>query len=93
MAMSNFGQQLSVFFIDDGVYQLSKGQTPQHIARKHFTKGLAALPFYEVDNIFVCQYSLAQRGIPADELSIEVQLVSPEKLAALLGAHKQVVTF
>lgn len=93
MAMSNFGQQLSVFFIDDGVYQLSKRQAPQHIARKHFTKGLAALPFYEVDNIFVCQQSLELRGLSVDDLSIEVQLVTAEQLAALLGAHKQVMTF
>ena len=93
MAMSNFGQLLSVFFIGDGVYQLVNNQTPQHIARKHFTKGLAALPFYDVDNIFVCQQSLEQRGMHAEQLSLEVHVVAPEEFAGLLGAHKQVVTF
>ena len=93
MAMSNFGQQLSLFFVDDGVYQLLSGQAPQHIVRKHFTKGLAALPFYDVDNIFVCQRSLEQRGIQVDALSIKAQLLASDKLAEFIAAHKQVVTF
>lgn len=93
MAMSNFGQQVSVFFIDDGVFQLLKNQTPAAIERKHFTKGFAALHFYDIENIYVCAQSLVERELSIDMLSIAAQVVSNSELTCLLQAHKQVVNF
>ena len=93
MAMSNFGQQVSVFFIEDGVFQLLNNQAASTIERKQFTKGFAALEFYDVENIYVCANSLEERGLRANDLVIDAIAVTNEELSDLLQAHKQVINF
>jgi tRNA 2-thiouridine synthesizing protein C len=93
MAMSNFGQEVSVFFIDDGVFQLLTEQQPNTIARKNFTKGFGALHFYDIDNIYACAESLEKRGLQAVKLNVSVNIVTNNEISKLLSSHKQVVTF
>ncbi|MGO4892838.1 sulfurtransferase complex subunit TusC [Flavobacterium sp. W21_SRS_FM6] len=93
MAMSNFGQEVSVFFIEDGVYQLLTNQSPSTIGRKHFTKGFAALHFYDIENIYVCANSLLERGLTPDDLMMEAQALSKDEISGLLQNHKQVIRF
>ncbi|MEP7703494.1 sulfurtransferase complex subunit TusC [Paraglaciecola sp. 25GB23A] len=93
MAMSNFGQQVSVFFLDDGVFQLLNNQSASAIERKQFTKGFAALEFYDVENIYVCATSLEERGLSASDLIIGAIVVGKDELSDLLQAHKQVINF
>jgi tRNA 2-thiouridine synthesizing protein C len=93
MAMSNFGQQVSVFFIDDGVFQLLNNQSASAIERKQFTKGFAALEFYDIENIYVCANSLEERGLRLNDLVIDAIVVTSDELSHLLQAHKQVINF
>ena len=93
IAMSNSGQEVSVFFVDDGVFQLLKEQAPTAIPRKHFTKGFAALHFYDIENIYVCEKSLSDRNLSLDKLTVQVELLAPETFYALLDKHQHVVTF
>ena len=93
MAMSNFGQQVSVFFIDDGVFQLLNNQAASVIERKQFTKGFAALEFYDIENIYVCASSLEERGLRSNDLVIDAIVVNNDELSQLLQAHKQVINF
>lgn len=93
MALSNFGQQISVFFIEDGVFQLLSGQQAKLVERKAFTKGFAALHFYDIENIYVCAQSLTVRGLHADKLSVAVKVLTSSELSKVLAAHKHVVTF
>jgi tRNA 2-thiouridine synthesizing protein C len=93
IAMSNFGQEVSVFFVGDGVYQLLKEQNPVVIARKNFTKGFAALHFYDIENLYVCAKSLADRNLSPEQLSMHVNLVQTSELYTLLAQHQHVVTF
>tara|TARA_R110000868_G_scaffold406170_1_gene686340 strand:+ start:1356 stop:1742 length:387 start_codon:yes stop_codon:yes gene_type:complete len=93
IAMSNFGQDVSVFFVADGVFQLLKEQNPSVIPRKHFTKGFAALHFYDIENIYVCEKSLSDRNLSLDKLSVKVELLAADAFYALLDKHQHVVTF
>ena len=93
IAMSNFGQDVSVFFVEDGVFQLLKEQSPTAVQRKHFTKGFAALHFYDIENIYVCGKSLKERNLSADNLTVPVELLSADEFYALLDKHQHVVTF
>lgn len=93
IAMSNFGQDINVFFSDDGIFQLLKEQNPVAITRKQFTKGLAALHFYDIENLYVCSKSLSDRNIDEDRLNIPVNLLPPQEFYALLKQHQHVVTF
>jgi len=63
-----FEQEVQLIFMDDGVYQLTKGQSTDGIGMKNFSKTYAALGDYDVNQVYVCNDSLAERGLTADDL-------------------------
>ncbi|WJG11176.1 sulfurtransferase complex subunit TusC [Aliiglaciecola sp. LCG003] len=91
LAAATFGQVVSVFFVDDGVFQLLKEQTPQTIESKHFAKSFGAFEFYDIENIYVCQKSLAARNISREQLLIEATPIDSEQFNALISQHSGVL--
>jgi tRNA 2-thiouridine synthesizing protein C len=63
-----FEQQVTLIFMDDGVYQLTQNQNPAGIGMKNFSKTFGALGDYDVDQIFVDYESLNLRGLNSDDL-------------------------
>jgi tRNA 2-thiouridine synthesizing protein C len=63
-----FDQDVSVMFMDDGVYQLTKGQDTKAIGMKNFSPTYRTLGDYEVKKIFVDRASLEARGLTQDDL-------------------------
>mgnify|MGYP001819680710 FL=1 len=63
-----FEQDVSLAFLDDGVFQLTKGQDTKGIGMKNFSPTYAALGDYEVTKIYVEKESLEERGLTIDDL-------------------------
>lgn len=63
-----FEQDVSLAFLDDGVYQLTKGQDTSGIGMKNFSPTYSALGDYEVTKIYVEKESLEERGLTLDDL-------------------------
>jgi tRNA 2-thiouridine synthesizing protein C len=63
-----FEQDVSLAFLDDGVFQLTKGQDTKGIGMKNFSPTYAALGDYEVTKIYVEKESLEERGLSIDDL-------------------------
>jgi tRNA 2-thiouridine synthesizing protein C len=63
-----FDQEVSLMFMDDGVYQLTKGQDTSGIGMKNFSPTYRTLGDYEVKNIYVDRDSLVARGLTEDDL-------------------------
>ena len=63
-----FDQDVSLAFLDDGVFQLVKSQDTKEIGVKNFSPTFRALGDYEVTKLFVEQESLDERGLTADDL-------------------------
>jgi len=63
-----FEQDVSLAFIDDGVFQLMDGQDTAGIGMKNFSKTYRALGDYEVRKFYVEKESLAERGLTVDNL-------------------------
>ena len=63
-----FDQDVSLAFVDDGVFQLTKGQKTTDIGMKNFSPTYSALGDYEVKKIYVEKESLEERGLTADDL-------------------------
>jgi len=63
-----FEQDVSLAFIDDGVYQLTKGQDTAGLEMKNFSPTYSALGDYEVNKIYVEKESLEERGLTLDDL-------------------------
>ncbi|HHI94618.1 MAG TPA: sulfurtransferase complex subunit TusC [Gammaproteobacteria bacterium] len=63
-----FEQDVSLAFLDDGVYQLTKGQDTKAVGMKNFSPTYKALGDYDVNKIYVEQESLDARGLSLDDL-------------------------
>lgn len=63
-----FEQDVSLAFVDDGVYQLMKGQDTAGIETKNFSPTYSALGDYDVNKIYIEKESMEERGLTLDDL-------------------------
>jgi len=63
-----FDQDVSLAFLDDGVFQIVKGQDTGEIGMKNFSPTFRALGDYEVTKLYVEKESLDERGLSPDDL-------------------------
>lgn len=63
-----FEQDVSMAFLDDGVYQLIDGQDTSGIGMKNFSKTYRALGDFEVRKLYVERESLEVRGLVVGDL-------------------------
>ncbi len=88
-----FEQDVSLAFVDDGVYQLKKGMQTKAIATKNFSPTYRALEDYDVDKLYVEAGSLAARGLDPEDLITEVKVIDSAELAALMEQQDVVLSF
>ena len=60
---ATFDQDVSLVFLDDGVYELVKGQNTKAIGIKNFSPTYRALDGYDVEKLYVERESLEARGL------------------------------
>ena len=63
-----FEQDVSLAFLDDGVFQLTKSQETDGIGVKNFSPTFRALGDYDVTKLYVERESLEERGLSEDDL-------------------------
>jgi tRNA 2-thiouridine synthesizing protein C len=88
-----FDQDVSLVFIDDGVWQLKKGQQTKGIETKNFSPTYRALEGYDVEKLYVERESLAARGLTENDLLVEVNVLSAGELGTLMGEQDVVLSF
>ncbi len=94
LAAAIYDQDLSILFMDDGVFQLMKNQNAQEIQQKDFSSMLSALAFYDIESIFLHKESLAQRQIALDEIIIEEACeLNNAEVASLLSQQDHILSF
>lgn len=82
-----------MLFIDDGVYQLKKEQSPDGLDMKNFSKTYRALEMYDVEKLFVERESLEERGLSTDDLLVDVEVIAGAEVKALVDQHDVVLSF
>ena len=63
-----FEQDVALAFVDDGVYQIVKGQDPMDTGIKNFAPTYKALGDYDIKKMYVDKESLEERGLTQDDL-------------------------
>jgi len=63
-----FDQDVSLAFMDDGVFQLVKGQDTADVEMKNFSPTYKALGDYDVTKLYVEKESLEERGLTLEDL-------------------------
>ena len=87
-----FDQDVSVAFLDDGVYQLKKGQQTKGIETKNFSPTYRALDGYDVEKLYVERESLEARGLTEGDLIVDVTVLGAAELGTLMEEQDVVVS-
>ena len=87
-----FDQDISLVFMDDGVYQIVKNQETYDIGMKNFSRTYRALEGYDVEKLYVEEESMDARGLNEDDLLVEVEVLNSEELGDLMNAQDVVIT-
>jgi tRNA 2-thiouridine synthesizing protein C len=91
-----FDQDVSLVFIDDGVFQLKKNQqtsVSSGIGVKDFSKTYRALEGYDVEKLYVDKKSMEERGLSVDDLLVPVEVLDDAPLAELMEQQDVVFSF
>jgi tRNA 2-thiouridine synthesizing protein C len=93
MGIGVFEMDISVVFMDDGVYALVKGQNPEELDMKPLGDGFPMLDDFGVNKFYVHDDSLAMRGLAADDLVVPAKIVSGSQIASILAESGKVLPF
>lgn len=94
LAMSALTEEIGVFFIADGVFQLLPAQQPDKILMRNYIATFGVLPLYDIEHCYLCEMSMRQRGLsPQTNWVLDVELLAPDALRAILNTYDTVLTF
>jgi tRNA 2-thiouridine synthesizing protein C len=88
-----FDQDVSLVFMDDGVYQIKKGQDSKGIGMKNFSPTYRALEGYDIEKLFVEKESMESRGLTAEDMIVPVEILSKDELTSLMEEQDVILTF
>ena len=86
-------EEISVFFIDDGVLNLLDGQNPELLLQKDFIRTFKLLDLYDIEQRFVCATSLDQYHLQTEQLIISAEKIDRTSLINKLSQAEKVFTF
>ncbi|OOF67998.1 sulfurtransferase complex subunit TusC [Rodentibacter caecimuris] len=86
-------REIGIFFIDDGVFNLLKGQKTDFILQKDFSRAFKLLDLYEIKQRFICNDSLERLNLAEDQLIISVEKVPRFVLIEKLKQAQKILTF
>ena len=98
-----FEQHAAIVFIDDGVFQIKKGQDTTALGMKNFSATYRVVEMEKEDadededidmvwRIIVEKESMEARGLEADDLLVGVEVMASEELSALMAAQDVVLS-
>ena len=88
-----FDQDVSMVFVDDGVFQIKKDQETSGVNMKNFSPTYRALEGYEVEKVYAEKESLEARGMTEEDLVIPVEILNSNEIAELMDSQDVIVSF
>lgn len=93
LAAAAFEQNISLLFMDDGLWQLLPGQDSAHTPGKNLARLLDSLPLYDIETLYVDETSMTQRQLTPEQLGGDIQLLGETELPAFVEGFDQVIGF
>ncbi len=88
-----FDQDVSLAFIDDGVYQVVKGQDTKSVNMKNFSSTYRALDDYDINKLYVQKESMEARGLTDKDFLVPVEIKTAAELSALMEQQDVLLSF
>lgn len=93
LATSAFSEDISVFFIAEGVTQLVANQQTDGILSRDYAAAFKLMELYDIENVFVCRDSLLEQGINDQPLLLPVERLSKAEIADKLHHCAKLLSF
>jgi tRNA 2-thiouridine synthesizing protein C len=93
MGIAVFEMDISVIFLDDGVYTLFKNQNPEKLDMKPLGDGFPMLTEFDVEKFYVHDESLRERGLTRDDLLMDVEVIDSARVAEIIESTGKVLPF
>ncbi len=87
-----FEQDVSVVFMDDGVFLIKKGHDTDAINIKNFSPTYRALEGYDIEKLYVEKESLNARGLSEEDLLVPVEVLSSAQLGNLMETQDIIIS-
>ena len=88
-----FEQDVSVVFLDDGVFEIVKGHDTSGSDMKNFSPTYRALEMYDVEKLYVSKDSLEERGLTTDDLIVDVEVKSADEIRDMMEDQDVILSF
>ncbi|HEU5338521.1 MAG TPA: sulfurtransferase complex subunit TusC [Sulfuricaulis sp.] len=88
-----FDQDVSLAFLDDGVYQVVKGQHTKPIDVKNFSPTYRALEGYDIEKLYVEKESMEARGLKEEDFIVPVKVIDTAEMAELMQSQDVIMSF
>ncbi|WP_343190271.1 sulfurtransferase complex subunit TusC [Buchnera aphidicola (Mollitrichosiphum nigrofasciatum)] len=94
LSISNCTREISLFFIDDGVFQLIDNQKSKYILLKNYVAAFKILSLYDINNIYYCLDSMQKRGLNSNvNFVIPVIILNTVFLKEKLTSYDYILNF
>ncbi|GAM63717.1 tRNA 5-methylaminomethyl-2-thiouridine synthase tusC [Vibrio ishigakensis] len=93
LATSALSENITVFFVGQGVNQLLRHQQPQSILSRDYIAAFRLFDLYDVEQVYVCESSLNELGFEQDDLILDCEFLSKQQIAEKLSECVQVLRF
>ena len=93
MISAAFDQDVSLAFLDDGIFQIVKGQETTFIGMKNFSQTYRALEDFGDTKLYVERESMEARGISESDFIVPAEVISVGEMAELMTSQDIILSF
>ncbi|XBC39183.1 MAG: sulfurtransferase complex subunit TusC [Buchnera aphidicola (Nurudea shiraii)] len=94
LSISTFNNNIALFFIGDGVFQLMKNQKPECILSHNYASSFGMLPYFGINKLYYCKNSLIERGLfSKSDFFLKVLVINREHIREKLEKYDLIINF
>ena len=93
MISAAFDQDVSLAFLDDGIFQIVKDQETTFIGMKNFSQTYRALEDFGDTKLYVERESMEARGISESDFIVPAEVISVREMAELMASQDIILSF
>ncbi|CAL4323784.1 Protein TusC [Buchnera aphidicola (Pterocallis alni)] len=94
LSMSCYTNKISIFFIQDGIFQIFNKQNPKLIFLKKYSNKFNVLPVCNIKNFYLCSTCLSNRGFTENiNFVVQVKYLNITEIISIINRHDCILNF
>ncbi|HZD59332.1 MAG TPA: sulfurtransferase complex subunit TusC [Anaerolineae bacterium] len=93
LIMGAYEQDISLIFVDDGVYSIKKGMDTTQLGIKNFSPTFRVLEGYDIEKLYIDRESMESRGLTLDDFVVEPEVLDKEEITKLMEEQDAIFPF